>query len=139
MIITRDMINKAADHGACLDGLKWAESVLGEELNPDNVVSAHLLWVSNIDIEIEPLSLLEYCCKQLPGTALLYSASILPAELLDYCARQDPSTAIAFVAGRLPKITLDYCVRKFPEDALEFSKHLLTPELLKHCQEATQK
>ena len=136
MIISKNTIDIIKKHNACKDGIKWAESNIGADIN--TAPAKYFLWfvgVCNKEIPKGYKKFFNLCAKKEPWDALACASSLLTAGLLEQCARKEPWTALQYAASLLPTDLLKWCAEKDTWSALGYASSLLPPDLLKWCAE----
>ena len=103
MKITKEDIERAIEINACEDGLTWAESLNGAELNTENVDSEYFLWATGkgcVSGEWDQ-DLFDFCVEKYSWAALEYTKELLSPEQLDFCMREEPKAALIHARGLL--------------------------------------
>ena len=133
MIITSDLIDRAARLGACQPALSWlrAEPRTTTELAVHDA-AWYLLACSWFAALADP-ALVDQCAEVSAWAALEFAASRLTAERLDSCAEREPCWAIRFAASLLTAERLDQCAERVPCWALTCAAPFLTAERLARC------
>lgn len=122
-IITQEMIDTCREHGACSDGIAWAEKNLGKMPEIDHRGAQYLLWASRY-VEI-PDDVLDACSERDQWASLRYAADKLTPTRLDWCAERLPSIAMKYTADRLTHERRAWCEKKMKHEMSEQTKSIV--------------